>query len=110
VPFKIERLTDVSYKAYKSVGESGDIPLTYYKNNVSATISLAQIMTDFGCTRMVYSSSATVYGIPPVIPIPESTTLKAESVYGRTKIVSEGVLMDLCHGMGPQVFGDVETF
>ncbi|KAF8753760.1 UDP-glucose 4-epimerase [Rhizoctonia solani] len=83
--------------AYKAVGESGEIPLTYYANNVSATILLAQIMKDYGCTNLVYSSSATVYGIPPVVPIPETTPLKAESVYGRTKVMCETLLKDLCH-------------
>ncbi|CAE6462880.1 unnamed protein product [Rhizoctonia solani] len=83
--------------AYKAVGESGEIPLTYYANNVSATILLAQTMKDYGCTNLVYSSSATVYGIPPVVPIPETTPLKAESVYGRTKVMCETLLKDLCH-------------
>lgn len=84
--------------AYKAVGESSEIPLTYYAVNVGATIQLSQIMSEFGCRRMVYSSSATVYGIPPVVPIPESTPLKAESVYGRTKVMSETILNDLCRG------------
>lgn len=83
--------------AYKAVGESGEIPLTYYANNVSATILLAQVMKEYGCKKLVYSSSATVYGIPPIIPIPETTPLKAESVYGRTKVMSETLLKDLCH-------------
>ncbi|EIN14236.1 UDP-glucose 4-epimerase [Punctularia strigosozonata HHB-11173 SS5] len=83
--------------AYKAVGESTEIPLTYYQNNVAATISLLQIMSEFDCTRMVYSSSATVYGTPPSIPIPETTRLKADSPYGRSKVMSETVLDDLCH-------------
>ena len=70
--------------------------MAYYQNNVAATVSLLQIMDSYGCTRFVYSSSATVYGIPPHIPIPETSPLQAESCYGRTKIVSEGVLYDLC--------------
>lgn len=86
----------VHVAAYKAVGESSQIPLTYYANNVAATLQLAQIMNEFGCKRLVYSSSATVYGIPPVIPIPETTPLKAESVYGRTKVFSETILEDLC--------------
>ncbi|KII93278.1 hypothetical protein PLICRDRAFT_101473 [Plicaturopsis crispa FD-325 SS-3] len=83
--------------AYKAVGESTEIPLTYYHNNVSATIILLQTMADFGVKRFVYSSSATVYGIPPVIPIPESTRLKADSPYGKTKVMSETIIDDLCH-------------
>lgn len=78
------------------MGESGEIPLTYYHNNVTATILLASVMSEYDCPRMVYSSSATVYGIPPVIPIPETTPLRAESVYGNTKVVCETILKDLC--------------
>jgi len=83
--------------AYKAVGESTEIPLTYYANNVSATISLLQVMAEYDCNRIVYSSSATVYGTPPVIPIPESTRLKADSPYGKTKVMSETIIDDLCH-------------
>ncbi|KAH8826916.1 UDP-glucose 4-epimerase [Flagelloscypha sp. PMI_526] len=82
--------------AYKAVGESTEIPLTYYQNNVSATVSLLQIMDEFEVYRMVYSSSATVYGIPPTIPIPETTRLKADSPYGKTKQVCEMIIDDLC--------------
>jgi len=83
--------------AYKAVGESTEIPLTYYANNVAATISLLQIMSDYDCTRIVYSSSATVYGTPPIIPIPENTRLQAHSPYGSTKIMAETIINDLCH-------------
>ena len=84
-------------KAYKAVGESTEIPLTYYANNVSASVSLLQVMDDFGCHRIVYSSSATVYGTPPIIPIPETTRLEAHSPYGKTKIMAETIIDDLCH-------------
>jgi UDP-glucose-4-epimerase GalE len=82
--------------AYKAVGESSEIPLTYYANNVAATISLLQIMSDYDCTRIVYSSSATVYGTPPIIPIPESTRMHAHSPYGNTKVMAETIIQDLC--------------
>lgn len=81
--------------ALKSVGESSSRPLDYYQANVGATVNLLKIADEYGCHRFVYSSSATVYGIPPVIPIPETTPLIAESVYGRTKVFCEHVLMDL---------------
>ncbi|KAH7927255.1 UDP-glucose 4-epimerase [Leucogyrophana mollusca] len=87
----------VHIAAYKAVGESVEIPLTYYANNVAATVSLLQTMSDYDCTRIVYSSSATVYGTPPIIPIPETTRLKADSPYGKTKVMSEMVIDDLCH-------------
>ncbi|KAK0466275.1 THO complex subunit 1 transcription elongation factor-domain-containing protein [Desarmillaria tabescens] len=83
--------------AYKAVGESTEIPLTYYQNNVSATISLLQIMSEFECYRLVYSSSATVYGTPPIVPIPETTRLQAHSPYGKTKVMAETIIDDLCH-------------
>lgn len=84
-------------QAYKAVGESTEIPLTYYANNVCATVSLLQVMEEFECRRIVYSSSATVYGTPPIIPIPETTRLDAQSPYGKTKVMSETIIDDLCH-------------
>ncbi|KAH9884633.1 UDP-glucose 4-epimerase [Cubamyces lactineus] len=86
----------VHIAAYKAVGESTEIPLTYYENNVSATVYLLQVMSEFDCTRIVYSSSATVYGTPPVIPIPETTRLEAHSPYGKTKVMCETIISDLC--------------
>ncbi|KIO06973.1 hypothetical protein M404DRAFT_137213 [Pisolithus tinctorius Marx 270] len=83
--------------AYKAVGESVEKPLEYYANNVVATNLLLQIMSVYDCTRIVYSSSATVYGTPPKIPIPETTRLKAHSPYGRSKVMSEMIIEDLCH-------------
>jgi hypothetical protein len=85
-------------KAFKMVGESTQIPLAYYLNNVSTTISLLQIMSEYDCTRVVYSSSATVYGTAPKIPIPESSPLKPESPYAQTKVMSENIIADLCRG------------
>lgn len=84
-------------QAYKAVGESTEIPLAYYLNNVSATVYLLQTMADYDCHKFVYSSSATVYGTPPQIPIPETTRLKADSPYGKTKVMSETIIDDLCH-------------
>jgi UDP-glucose 4-epimerase len=86
-------------QAYKAVGESSEIPVTYYHNNVTATIYLLQIMSEFDCTRLVYSSSATVYGTPPVVPIPETTRLEASSPYGQSKIMCESIIQDLIQGM-----------
>jgi UDP-glucose 4-epimerase len=80
------------------VGESTEIPLTYYHNNVNATIFLLQIMSEYDCTRVVYSSSATVYGTPPVVPIQEATRLKADSPYGQSKVMCENIIEDLTQG------------
>lgn len=52
-------------------------------------------MSEFDCTKFVYSSSATVYGTPPVIPIPETTRLQADSPYGKTKVMCETIVEDL---------------
>jgi UDP-glucose 4-epimerase len=56
-------------------------------------------MSEFDCTRLVYSSSATVYGTPPVVPIPETTRLKADSPYGQSKVMCESIIQDLAQGM-----------
>jgi len=85
----------VHIAAYKAVGESTEIPLVYYHNNVTATIHLLQLMSEFDCTRLVYSSSATVYGTPPVVPIPETTRLKPDSPYGQSKVMCESIIQDL---------------
>ncbi|KAF8336838.1 UDP-glucose 4-epimerase [Cantharellus anzutake] len=82
--------------ALKAVGESGTVPIEYYRVNVAATITLLQLMDEFELHRLVYSSSAAVYGIPPKIPTPETTALKAKSVYGRTKAISETIIKDIC--------------
>ena len=54
-------------------------------------------MNEFDCHRIVYSSSATVYGTPPIVPIPETTRLQADSPYGKTKVMAETILEDLCY-------------
>jgi UDP-glucose 4-epimerase len=58
-------------------------------------------MSEFDCTRLVYSSSATVYGTPPVVPIPETTRLKADSPYGQSKVMCENIIEDLTQGAFP---------
>ncbi|ORY88744.1 hypothetical protein BCR35DRAFT_301060 [Leucosporidium creatinivorum] len=82
--------------AHKAVGESGEKPIQYYENNITATINLLSIMEKYEVYRIVYSSSATVYGAPKQIPIPETSVLAPESVYGRTKHMSELILKDVC--------------
>lgn len=94
--FRLSETSATDCQAYKAVGESTQIPLAYYENNVAATLYLLKAMNEFDCTRIVYSSSATVYGTPPIIPIPESTRLQADSPYGKTKVMCETMLEDLC--------------
>ncbi len=74
----------------------------YYENNVaSATVFLLQVISELNTTRLVYSSSATVYGTPPVIPIPENTRLEAHSPYGKTKVMCETIVSDFAAGESP---------
>lgn len=82
--------------AHKAVGESGQKPLQYYENNITGTINLLGLMDKHNTKRFVFSSSATVYGCPKIIPIPETSQMQAESCYGRTKVMTEQILKDLC--------------
>ncbi|GAA5983134.1 hypothetical protein JCM11641_004924 [Rhodosporidiobolus odoratus] len=82
--------------ALKAVGESGEIPIKYYENNITATINLLDVMDKYKVYNVVYSSSATVYGAPKSVPILESFSLQPESCYGRTKMMSELILKDVC--------------
>ena len=82
----------VHFAAYKAVGESTARPLDYYDNNVGGLVSLCQAMRRRGCPRLVFSSSATVYGDPKSLPIPEDAPLSAVNPYGETKLVGEGLV------------------
>ncbi|OWZ70091.1 UDP-glucose 4-epimerase GalE [Cryptococcus neoformans] len=81
--------------ALKAVGESAELPLSYYRVNVAGSISLLEIMAKYSCNNLVFSSSATVYGTPATIPIPETSPLIPESCYGRTKAMVEEIIHDL---------------
>ena len=85
----------VHFAGLKAVGESVAQPLRYMDNNVGGTLSLLQAMDRAGVRRIVFSSSATVYGEPTCMPIPESSPLQATNPYGRSKLVCEDVLRDL---------------
>jgi UDP-glucose 4-epimerase len=87
----------IHFAGRKAVGESGRIPLDYYNVNISGTVNLLQVMEDFHVRKIVFSSSATVYGDPPKIPIPEeSPIITVMSPYGRTKVFLEHIIQDLC--------------
>lgn len=79
----------------KAVGESVAIPLHYYHNNITGTLILSEVMKKYNVTRMVFSSSATVYGIPDTLPISEDFPLGVTNPYGRTKLMIEEILRDL---------------
>ena len=80
--------------AKKAAGESVHIPLHYYRENVGGMLALLEAMSDAGVRRLVYSSSAAVYGTPLTNPIGEHAPLKPESPYGETKVVGEWMARD----------------
>ena len=84
----------VHFAAFKAVGESVERPLDYYRNNLGATIGLVIAMVEHGVSRLVFSSSCTVYGQPEVIPVSEEAPTGARSPYGWTKCMSEQILAD----------------
>ncbi len=85
----------IHFAGLKAVGESNDIPLDYYNNNVYGTLVLCQVMAEAGCKCLIFSSSATVYGDPETVPITESFPTQATNPYGRTKLFIEEILKDL---------------
>lgn len=84
----------IHFAGLKAVGESVDKPLLYYANNVGGTVELLEAMARHSVHRMVFSSSATVYGEPLELPIPESHRLAPTNPYGKTKLVIEHLLAD----------------
>ncbi len=86
----------VHFAGLKAVGESCEIPLRYYENNIVGTIELLKVMAAHDCFNIVFSSSATVYGDPASVPITEDFPLSATNPYGKTKLFIEEILRDLC--------------
>ncbi len=86
----------IHFAGLKSVGESSEKPLEYYNNNVSGTITLCLAMQKANVKKLVFSSSATVYGVPNEVPISElDPTGKQTNPYGRSKLISENIMQDL---------------
>lgn len=85
----------IHFAGLKAVGESVEIPLKYYHNNLTGTINLCEVMAKYDVKKLVFSSSATVYGDPDSVPIDESFSLSATNPYGRTKLMIEEMLQDL---------------
>ncbi len=85
----------IHFAGYKAVGESVKKPLEYYHNNILSTLNLCASMSRHGCKKLVFSSSATVYGLNNPIPYVETMPTGAESPYGRTKLMIEEILKDL---------------
>lgn len=90
---KIEAV--IHFAGLKAVGESVQKPLEYYYNNLVSTLVLCDVMTEFHVKKLVFSSSATVYGNPHTVPIKEDFPLSVTNPYGRTKLMQEEMLRDL---------------
>ena len=85
----------IHFAGYKAVGESVAKPLMYYRNNIDSTLTLLEVMNKYNCKKIVFSSSATVYGKPEKLPIKEDFPLSTTNPYGATKLMIEGILKDL---------------
>jgi len=85
----------IHFAGLKAVGESNEIPLSYYHNNVSGSVTLFQTMAKHKVKKLVFSSSATVYGEKNVSPLDESMQTSATNPYGQTKLMIEHILFDL---------------
>jgi len=86
----------VHFAALKAVAESVAAPLAYYRNNLMGLLNVCDAMRAHDCHHLVFSSSATVYGVPERLPIAEDASLSATNPYGQTKLMGETVLRDLC--------------
>ena len=85
----------IHFAGLKAVGESVAIPLQYYKNNITGSLVLFEVMAQHGVRNLVFSSSATVYGDPATVPITEDFPIKASNPYGWAKVMIEQILQDL---------------
>jgi len=86
----------IHFAGLKAVGESVQKPLWYYHNNLTGTLLLCDIMQRYNVKKLVFSSSATVYGSPKSVPIKEDFPLSTTNPYGSTKLMIENILRDLC--------------
>jgi len=86
----------IHFAGYKAVGESVQKPLEYYTNNIDSTLILCKLLREFNCKKIIFSSSATVYGSPKSVPIREDFPLgPTTNPYGTSKLYIEGILKDL---------------
>ena len=86
----------IHFAGLKAVGESVEQPLRYYQNNLISTLRLLEAMNKHGVKNLVFSSSATVYGVPETVPITEDFPLSTTNPYGTTKLMIEQILKDVC--------------
>lgn len=83
------------FAGLKAVGESSQIPMKYYRYNVVGTLSLTEVMEEYNVWKLIFSSSATVYGDPVSVPIDETFATSATNPYGRSKLIVEDILRDI---------------
>ncbi|MBQ8175286.1 MAG: UDP-glucose 4-epimerase GalE [Clostridia bacterium] len=86
----------IHFAGLKAVGESCALPLKYYHNNLTGTFHLLEVMAKYNVNRIVFSSSATVYGVPKSVPIREDFPLSTTNPYGETKLMIERIMKDAC--------------
>jgi len=86
----------IHFAGYKAVGESVQKPLEYYENNIAGTLILLRAMRKHNCRKIVFSSSATVYGMNNTVPYQEDMPISATNPYGQTKVMIEEILSDIC--------------
>ena len=91
---KIEAV--IHFAGLKAVGESVEKPIEYYHNNITGTLILLELMKKYNCKKIIFSSSATVYGTPKTVPIKEDFPLSTTNPYGSTKLMIEQILKDVC--------------
>lgn len=87
----------IHFAGLKAVGESVANPLLYYRNNLESGLTLVEVMQEFSVKKLVFSSSATVYGDPSALPITEAESIKPTNPYGQTKAMFEQILRDIGH-------------
>lgn len=85
----------IHFAGLKAVGESWQKPALYYRNNITSSVVLAEVMAEHGCKKLIFSSSATVYGEPKSVPISEDFPLSTTNPYGTTKLMIEKIYTDL---------------
>ena len=85
----------IHFAGYKAVGESVAKPMMYYSNNITGTLNLCELLSKYNAKKIVFSSSATVYGIPKTVPIVEDFPLSTQNPYGATKHMIERILSDI---------------
>lgn len=94
--FKAHKIDAViHFAAFKAVGESCKLPLKYYENNISGTVELLKVMDKCNVKKIIFSSSATVYGDPERLPLDENCRLSTTNPYGSTKLMMEMIMQDL---------------